>query len=80
MSSTILEASPTSVSSEAPERRILQHLHEEAVISLDALVLRLPEYTWNQIFHAVDRLAREGKIVLRRHHYEYTLFSMTYAA
>jgi len=40
----------------------------------------LPQYTWNQIFHAVDQLARFGKIVLRRHQFEYTLFSINYAA
>jgi hypothetical protein len=38
----------------------------------------LPEYSWNQIFHAVDQLARAGSIVLRRHRYDYTLFSTAY--
>jgi hypothetical protein len=62
------------------ECAILERLEQEAVVSLDELVETLPQYTWNQIFHAVDNLARIGKIVLRRHRFEYTLFSTNYAA
>ena len=58
--------------------QILEQLDEEAVIGLDALIQMLPSYSWNQIFAAVDRLARTGKIVLRRHGYNYTLFSVAY--
>ena len=57
---------------------ILDRLEEEAVISLDALIQMLPQYSWNQIFSAVDQLAREGSLVLRRHRYDYTLFSAAY--
>ena len=65
---------------ESLEAVILGHLDEQAVIGLDALVILLPQYSWNQIFHAVDRLARCGGITLRRHRSEYTLFSTNYAA
>jgi hypothetical protein len=58
--------------------RILDRLEEEAAIGLDALIQMLPDYTWNQIFHAVDQLARDRRIVLRRHRYDYTLFSNAY--
>ena len=27
----------------------------------------LPQYTWNQLFAVVDRLSREGAIVIKRH-------------
>ena len=57
---------------------IIERLHQEAVIGLDALVETLPDYSWNQVFHAVDELARSGRIVLRRHGYDYTLFSIAY--
>lgn len=73
-----LERPPTILSAERLKVDILERLHEEAVISLDALIETLPEYTWNQIFHAVDQLARHGQIVLRRHHFDYTLFSTAY--
>ena len=54
---------------------ILDHLNEQTVISLDTLMCLMPQYTWNQIFLSVDQLTRCNKIVLRRHRFEYTLFS-----
>ena len=59
---------------------ILDHLNEQSVISLDSLICLMPQYTWNQIFHHVDQLARCQKIVLRRHRFEYTLFSNEFMA
>ena len=79
MSSPLLEASiPVQLSTDGLKTRILEELNEEAVIGLDSLVQMLPEYSWNQIFSAVDQLARVGRIVLRRHRYDYTLFSTAY--
>jgi len=79
MYGTVLEA-PVSVqlSTDGLKTRILERLNEEAVIGLDSLVQMLPEYSWNQIFYAVDQLARARSIVLRRHRYDYTLFSTAY--
>lgn len=71
---------PSRIRTESLESVILDHLEEQAVIGLDALVILLPAYSWNQIFHAIDRLARCGGITLRRHRSEYTLFSTHYAA
>ena len=62
------------------EQDILQAIEEQEVVSLDALIVLLPQYSWSQIFHAVDGLARCGKVVLRRHHFDYTLFSTHFAA
>ena len=77
----LLEApAPSRIGTESLESVILGHIEEQAVIGLDALVILLPDYSWNQIFHAVDRLARCGEITLRRHRSEYTLFSTHYAA
>ncbi len=59
---------------------ILDHLNEQAVMSLDSLICLMPQYTWNQVFHCVDKLARCHKIVLRRHRYEYMLFSTQFVA
>jgi hypothetical protein len=72
--------SPGRIETESLEAVILGHLEEQAVIGLDALVILLPEYSWSQIFHVVDRLARCGGITLRRHRSEYTLFSAHYVA
>ena len=62
------------------EASILDHLSEQTVISLDSLVSLMPQYTWNQIFYSVDQLARRNKIVLRRHRFEYMLFSTHFVA
>jgi hypothetical protein len=59
---------------------ILDHLNEQAVISLDTLVCLIPQYTWNQVFHCVDRLTRCNKVVLRRHGFAYMLFSPHFVA
>jgi hypothetical protein len=62
------------------EATILDHLCEQTVISLDSLISLMPQYTWNQIFYSVDQLARRSKIVLRRHRFEYMLFSTHFVA
>jgi hypothetical protein len=62
------------------EHDILAQVEEHDVVTLDALIDQMPDYSWNQIFHAVDQLARQRKIVLRRHRFDYTLFSKSYAA
>ena len=66
--------------SDALTTTILDHLNEQTVISLDTLICLMPQYSWNQIFHTVDQLARCKKIVLRRHRFEYTLFSINFVA
>jgi hypothetical protein len=66
--------------SDALTTAILDHLNEQTVISLDTLVCLMPQYTWNQIFHCVDRLTRCNRVVLRRHRFEYTLFSPNFLA
>lgn len=59
---------------------ILDHVDEQTVISLDSLISLMPQYTWNQIFHRIDQLARSKKIVLRRHRFDYMLFSTNFVA
>ena len=66
--------------SDALTAAIIEHLNEQTVISLDTLVCLMPQYTWNQIFHCVDRLTRCNRVVLRRHRFEYTLFSPHFLA
>jgi hypothetical protein len=80
MTALLLDQTPMALRAATLEQTILDRLEEETVIGLDELVEMLPQYTWNQIFHAVDQLARFGNIVLRRHRYDYTVFSTSYAA
>ena len=59
---------------------ILDHLEAQTVISLDSLISLMPQYSWNQIFSTVDQLARCSMIVLRKHRFEYMLFSTHFVA
>jgi len=59
---------------------VLQVINEQHVVTLDGLIALMPEYSWNQIIQAVDRLARCRRIVLRRHGFDYTVFSTSFAA
>lgn len=74
------DRAPVHQSVDALEQAILDYIDEEAVVGLDVLIALLPQYSWNQVFHTVDRLSRSGRIALRRHGFDYTLFSSTYAA
>jgi hypothetical protein len=81
MSNALLDNhSAVDLSADNLEQEILTQIEEQAVVSLDTLILLLPHYSWSQIFHAVDSMARCGKIVLRRHRFDYTLFSRHFAA
>ncbi|WP_455245039.1 hypothetical protein [Petrachloros mirabilis] len=81
----IIEASiPQSVteynSVDELDQEVLRIINDEDAVSLDVLVTLMPGYSWNRIFHAIDQLARSGKIVLRRHGFNYTIFSHRYTA
>ncbi len=43
---------------------ILGELQDRGTCEFEALVMRLPAYSWNEVFGAVDRLARESKVVV----------------
>lgn len=48
------------------DNAILGHLKQSGPCPIEDLMARLPAYSWNQVFGAVDRLARESKVVLLR--------------
>ena len=47
------------------ESRILQEMERLVSCPVDELVQAVPDYTWNQVFSAVDRLSRHGALILR---------------
>lgn len=47
------------------EKNVLQDLEQRGPCSIEEMVKRLPGYTWNQVFAAVDRLSRDAKVALR---------------
>jgi hypothetical protein len=76
----LLPPSDLDVSIKTLDGEIVKVIEEQGVVGLDALIIELSLYSWSRIFDAVDRLARSEKIVLRRHRFDYTLFSRDYAA
>ena len=80
MTTVLLDQKPIAPRVHTLEQTILDRLEEESVVGLDELIEMLPQYSWNQIFDAVDHLTRMRRMVLRRHRFEYTLFSINYAA
>ena len=48
------------------ESAIRQELAQAGTCTLEELNERLPYYSWNQVFSAVDRLSREGTVTLQR--------------
>jgi DNA-binding transcriptional regulator PaaX len=48
------------------ETAVLQHVNKEGTVTLEELIRALRQFTFNQVFFAVDRLSREGRIVLKR--------------
>jgi hypothetical protein len=47
------------------ENAICQHLEEQGSSTMEELVRSLSRFTLNQVFFAIDRLSREGKVSLR---------------
>ena len=47
------------------ESAIRQELARVGTCTLEELNKRLPYYSWNQVFAAVDRLNREGTVTLQ---------------
>ena len=48
------------------ESAILEMLQRRGPCSLDELYQGLSDYSWNQVFAAIDRLSRNGHLALRR--------------
>jgi len=47
------------------ESRVLQEMEQLGSCTLDELVQALHDYTWVQVFIVVDRLSRNGTLMLR---------------
>ncbi len=45
---------------------ILEFLRSSPECDFEDLVTRYPEFTWNELFHEVSRLSREGQVKITR--------------
>jgi hypothetical protein len=50
------------------EYEIVRALEHNGACSLDELVDALPDFSWNQIFAAVDGMSRDGRLKLAHPH------------
>ena len=44
---------------------VLQKLEQRGHCTMEELIHNLPDYSWNQVFTAVDRLSREGALMVQ---------------
>jgi len=57
------------------EELVLSVLRSSGSLTIEQATAKLPELSWNDLFHAVDALSRRGAIILRRSGFEYELRS-----
>ena len=48
------------------EEAILDSLQRSGPCCVENLVMQLPNFSWSQVFLAVDRMSREGLLLLQR--------------
>ncbi len=57
-----------------PETALLQYLDERNIVKMEDVIRHFSHLTFNQVFFAVDRLSRAGKIHLtRQKSFEYAI-------
>lgn len=53
------------------EDLVLRCLRLSEALSLEQITERVPDLSWNDVFHAVDALSRRGDLILRRKGFTY---------
>jgi hypothetical protein len=51
------------------EHAIVEKLQKDGPCRLDDVVMSLPNSSWGEIFSAVDRMSRDGRVSLRQSGY-----------
>lgn len=54
------------IDSTAEEEAVIDMLQRTGSCCLDALVIRLPHLSWGEVFVAIDRMSRDGRVLLRQ--------------
>lgn len=69
-----------STGNEDADEAVLDLLQRDEGLMIDALIAERPDFSWAQLFLAVDRLSRKNLIVLHRVGLSYQIFLMNQAA
>ena len=48
------------------EEAVIEMLQRTGPCCLDILAIRLPNFSWGEVFAAVDQMSRDGRLVIRR--------------
>jgi hypothetical protein len=48
------------------EESVIEMLQRTGPCCLDNLAIQLPNFSWGEVFAAVDRMSRDGRLVIRR--------------
>ena len=51
------------------EKAIVEKLQNGGPCCLDDVVTSLPNSSWGEVFSAVDRMSRDGRVLLHQHGY-----------
>jgi hypothetical protein len=52
---------------------VIEKLRSEGTLTMEQVARKLPQLSWVELFHAIDRLSRRGDLILRRRGVEYEL-------
>jgi hypothetical protein len=55
-----------SVTAQEQEEAVLEILQKTGPCCLDDLVRYLPNFSWSEVFLAIDRMSRDGRLLIRR--------------
>jgi hypothetical protein len=55
---------PTNAS--AQEEAVIEMLQRTGPCSMDDIIMQLPNLSWAEVFVTVDRLSRDGRVLLRQ--------------
>jgi hypothetical protein len=61
----------------AEEEAVIKMLQRTGSCCLDALVMQLPNLSWAEVFVAVDRMTRDGRVLVRQLGYSYSSYEIT---
>jgi hypothetical protein len=51
------------------EKAVIEMMRKSGPCCLDDLVIQLPKLSWGEVFVAVDRMSRDGRLLLRQRGY-----------
>ena len=64
------------INATAEEEAVIEMLQSSGPCSMDDIVVQLPSLSWREVFVAINRLSRDGRVVLRQLGYSTYLIAL----